>query len=77
MDALEGYGFKDRKDGSKVYRDDSLAVVIYPAKEERYGIGIHQRRWGGTYWVPLTATSPDAAAIFAMDWLADPNHIST
>ena len=35
MDALErGYGFKDRQDGSKVYRDDSLAVVIYPAKEE-------------------------------------------
>ena len=47
MDALEKYGFIERKDGTSLYRDAKIAVVIFPSKDEKYGIGIHQRRWDG------------------------------
>ena len=74
MTALDRYGFKERKDGSMVHRGGDVAVLIYPSKDERWGIGIHQKRWAGTYWVPRTASCREAAALYALDFLADPLH---
>ena len=76
MTDLQKFGFKERKDGSLLYREPSgeFAVLIYMSKEGQYGIAIHQRRWSGTYWVPLTASSREAAGLYAIDWLADPIH---
>ena len=73
MNALERYGFKERKDGSMIHRDSDCAVLVYPS-DDKWGIGIHQRRWSATYWVPLTASCKEAAALYAMDFLADPLH---
>ena len=74
MDASKKFGFKERKDGRFIYRGSDYAVMVYPSKDDRWGIGIHQRRWAGTYWCPLTASSREAAAIYAMSFLADPLH---
>ena len=75
MDASKQFGFKERKDGSMIHHGRDYAVLVYPSKDDRWGIGIHQNRWAGTYWVPLTATCKEAAALYAMDFLADPSHL--
>ena len=74
MNAPKQFGFKERKDGSMIHHGSDYAVVVYPSKDNRWGIGIHQDRWAATYWVPLTANCKKSAALYALDWLADPLH---
>ena len=72
---LEMFGFKTRKDGSLVYRDSEKNVMLYPTKSNRWGIALQLRRWvGGTQTMRMTASNAVAAALFAFDYLADPNN---
>ena len=42
---LERFGFKQRKDGSLIYRDKEKNVMLYPTKCNRWGIALQLRRW--------------------------------
>ena len=72
---MNALNFSERKDGSFIHRGSDYAVLVYPSRD-RWGIGIHQNRWAGTYWVPLTASCKEAAVIYALDFLSDPLHIA-
>ena len=75
MTALQRFGFKTRKDGSEVYRDAEKAIRIHPTSTG-WAIAIQMRRWaGGVHRFSTRANTPDAAALFIFDWLADEQNI--
>ena len=75
MTDLERFGFKMRSDGSMVYRDSEKAIKIHPTVTG-WAIAIQMRRWaGGVHRFSPRASTPDAAALFIFDWLADEQNI--